>query len=53
MWLLIYIQYFLWYLVFLPLYLPYSSLVKQPLFGITVAALWAGAQVSYTLLCRD
>ncbi|DAA78176.1 TPA_exp: Uncharacterized protein A8136_5879 [Trichophyton benhamiae CBS 112371] len=37
-------QYFLWYLVFLPLYLPYSSLVKQPLFGITVAALWAGAQ---------
>ncbi|KAF3895614.1 GPI mannosyltransferase 1 [Trichophyton interdigitale] len=37
-------QYFLWYLVFLPLYLPYSSLIKQPLFGITVAALWAGAQ---------
>ncbi|EFR04518.1 GPI mannosyltransferase 1 [Nannizzia gypsea CBS 118893] len=37
-------QYFLWYLVFLPLYLPYSSLIKQPLFGTTVAALWAGAQ---------
>ncbi|KAM5432500.1 GPI mannosyltransferase 1 [Microsporum canis] len=39
-------QYFLWYLIFLPLYLPYSSLIRQPLFGITVAALWVGAQVS-------
>ncbi|KAM5456741.1 GPI mannosyltransferase 1 [Microsporum audouinii] len=39
-------QYFLWYLIFLPLYLPYSSLIRQPLFGTTVAALWVGAQVS-------
>ncbi|KAL1956065.1 hypothetical protein VTO42DRAFT_7660 [Malbranchea cinnamomea] len=37
-------QYFLWYLVFLPLYLPYSSFIKQPLLGITAAALWVAAQ---------
>ncbi|KAF7586212.1 GPI mannosyltransferase 1 [Aspergillus hancockii] len=37
-------QYFLWYLVFLPFYLPSSSLMKNPRLGITVAALWVIAQ---------
>jgi phosphatidylinositol glycan class M len=33
-------QYFLWYLIFLPFYLPTSSLLQNPRLGITVAALW-------------
>lgn len=38
-------QYFLWYLIFLPLYLPYSSFVERPRLGITAAILWVAAQV--------
>ncbi|KAL5333892.1 PIG-M-domain-containing protein [Aspergillus crustosus] len=37
-------QYFLWYLIFLPFYLPTSSLLKSPRLGITVAALWVVGQ---------
>ncbi|GIC93206.1 glycosylphosphatidylinositol-alpha 1,4 mannosyltransferase I [Aspergillus udagawae] len=37
-------QYFLWYLVFLPFYLPSSSLMKNPRKGILVGLLWVVAQ---------
>ncbi|KKZ63032.1 phosphatidylinositol glycan, class M [[Emmonsia] crescens] len=37
-------QYFLWYMMFLPLYLPYSSFTKKPLLGISALALWIGGQ---------
>ncbi|KAL2038352.1 hypothetical protein N7G274_009001 [Stereocaulon virgatum] len=37
-------QYFLWYTVLLPFYLPYSSLLRSPRLGITAAALWVGTQ---------
>ena len=37
-------QYFLWYLVLLPFYLPYSSLVHKPSLGFTVAGAWVGSQ---------
>ncbi|OJD15852.1 hypothetical protein AJ78_03949 [Emergomyces pasteurianus Ep9510] len=39
-------QYFLWYMIFLPLYLPYSSFTKKkpPLLGISALALWVGSQ---------
>jgi GPI mannosyltransferase 1 subunit M len=37
-------QYFLWYLVFLPLYLPYSSLVARPRKGLLALGAWVGAQ---------
>lgn len=37
-------QYFLWYLVFLPLVLPDSSLIQNPRKGLMVLAAWVGAQ---------
>ncbi|KAL4882417.1 PIG-M-domain-containing protein [Aspergillus karnatakaensis] len=37
-------QYFLWYLIFLPFYLPTSSLLQSPRLGISVAALWVVGQ---------
>ncbi len=37
-------QYFLWYLIFLPLYLPNSSLRRRPALGITALALWVLSQ---------
>ncbi|KAL4974106.1 GPI mannosyltransferase 1 [Aspergillus desertorum] len=37
-------QYFLWYLIFLPFYLPTSSLLHNPRLGITVTALWVIGQ---------
>jgi GPI mannosyltransferase 1 subunit M len=37
-------QYFLWYLVLLPLYLPISSFTKHPKLGLRALGLWAGAQ---------
>ncbi|PLB37551.1 glycosylphosphatidylinositol-alpha 1,4 mannosyltransferase I [Aspergillus candidus] len=37
-------QYFLWYLIFLPFYLPRSSLLRQPRRGVTVAVLWVVSQ---------
>lgn len=40
-------QYFLWYLILLPFYLPYSTFLAQPRLGITALLLWAGAQAIY------
>ncbi|KAK7999575.1 GPI mannosyltransferase [Apiospora arundinis] len=37
-------QYFLWYMVFLPLYLPESSLTRRPRLGLAALALWVAAQ---------
>ncbi|VUC35796.1 unnamed protein product [Clonostachys rosea] len=37
-------QYFLWYMVFLPLYLPSSSLLRNPRLGISALLLWIGTQ---------
>ncbi|KAI1273070.1 glycosyltransferase family 50 protein [Xylaria sp. FL0933] len=37
-------QYFLWYMVFLPLYLPTSSLLRKPSLGVTALGLWVVAQ---------
>jgi phosphatidylinositol glycan class M len=40
-------QYFLWYLIFLPLYLPGSSLLARPALGVTVLALWVLGQAAW------
>lgn len=40
-------QYFLWYLIFLPLYLPNSSLLRKPSLGLTALLLWALAQAAW------
>ncbi|KAI0023909.1 glycosyltransferase family 50 protein [Xylariomycetidae sp. FL0641] len=40
-------QYFLWYMIFLPLYLPCSSLVQHPRRGIVALALWIAAQAAW------
>ncbi|KAJ5580311.1 uncharacterized protein N7459_006296 [Penicillium hispanicum] len=37
-------QYFLWYLILLPFYLPSSSLIRKPALGITAAFLWVAGQ---------
>ncbi|EAW20870.1 glycosylphosphatidylinositol-alpha 1,4 mannosyltransferase I [Aspergillus fischeri NRRL 181] len=37
-------KYFLWYLIFLPFYLPSSSLMKNPRKGVLVGLLWVVAQ---------
>ncbi|KAJ6789620.1 hypothetical protein PWT90_10894 [Aphanocladium album] len=37
-------QYFLWYMIFLPLYLPGSSLLRKPRLGITALLLWVVGQ---------
>ncbi|OAA34652.1 Mannosyltransferase, DXD [Beauveria brongniartii RCEF 3172] len=37
-------QYFLWYMIFLPLYLPGSSLLRNPKLGISALLLWVVAQ---------
>ncbi|TPX15253.1 uncharacterized protein E0L32_004530 [Thyridium curvatum] len=37
-------QYFLWYMVFLPLYLPRSSLLRRPALGCAALALWVASQ---------
>ncbi|KAI4597620.1 GPI mannosyltransferase 1 [Pestalotiopsis sp. 9143b] len=37
-------QYFLWYMIFLPLYLPNSSLIRRPALGLTALALWVATQ---------
>ncbi|KAI2465146.1 glycosyltransferase family 50 protein [Annulohypoxylon bovei var. microspora] len=37
-------QYFLWYMVFLPLYLPNSSLLRNPRLGLSALALWVATQ---------
>ncbi|PFH55690.1 hypothetical protein XA68_17820 [Ophiocordyceps unilateralis] len=40
-------QYFLWYMVFLPLVLPGSSLLRKPALGITALALWVASQAAW------
>ncbi|EXJ75974.1 phosphatidylinositol glycan, class M [Cladophialophora psammophila CBS 110553] len=37
-------QYFLWYLIFLPLHLPNSSLLARPPLGVTALVLWVLGQ---------
>ncbi|KAI0108888.1 glycosyltransferase family 50 protein [Nemania sp. FL0031] len=37
-------QYFLWYMVFLPLYLPDSLLLRKPALGVTTLILWVSTQ---------
>ncbi|KAF7714003.1 GPI mannosyltransferase 1 [Penicillium ucsense] len=37
-------QYFIWYLILLPFYLPSSSLIRKPSLGIAAAALWVLGQ---------
>lgn len=39
-------QYFLWYLVFLPLYLPFSTFTAKPKTGVSALAAWVITQVS-------
>jgi len=38
-------QYFLWYMVFLPFYLPNSSMLRKPGLGVSVLLLWILGQV--------
>ncbi|KAF4124927.1 GPI mannosyltransferase 1 subunit M [Geosmithia morbida] len=40
-------QYFLWYMVFLPLYLPRSSLLRSRPLGLTALVLWVATQASW------
>jgi GPI mannosyltransferase 1 subunit M len=40
-------QYFLWYLVFLPLYLPDSALVRRPRLGLAALAAWVLGQAAW------
>ncbi|POR37300.1 GPI mannosyltransferase 1 [Tolypocladium paradoxum] len=40
-------QYFLWYMIFLPLYLPGSSLLRKPTLGISVLLLWVVSQAAW------
>jgi GPI mannosyltransferase 1 subunit M len=37
-------QYFLWYLIFLPLYLPDSSFIAKPRVGVTALVAWVASQ---------
>ncbi|KND90966.1 GPI mannosyltransferase 1 [Tolypocladium ophioglossoides CBS 100239] len=40
-------QYFLWYMIFLPLYLPGSSLLQKPALGISALVLWLVSQAAW------
>ncbi|KAG5979614.1 GPI mannosyltransferase 1 [Claviceps digitariae] len=40
-------QYFLWYMVFLPLYLPTSTLLHAPTVGLSALALWLASQIAW------
>ncbi|KAF2856896.1 glycosyltransferase family 50 protein [Plenodomus tracheiphilus IPT5] len=40
-------QYFLWYMMFLPYYLPDSTLLRSPRVGITALVLWILGQVAW------
>jgi len=37
-------QYFLWHMIFLPFYLPTSSLLSRPYLGLSAATLWIATQ---------
>ncbi|KAH8682524.1 GPI mannosyltransferase 1 [Xylariales sp. PMI_506] len=37
-------QYFLWYMVFLPLYLPISTFLRKPRVGVAALGLWVATQ---------
>lgn len=43
------LQYFLWYMVFLPFYLPDSSLMRKPVVGISALVLWVSGQALWLL----
>ncbi|KAG6020358.1 GPI mannosyltransferase 1 [Claviceps citrina] len=40
-------KYFLWYMVFLPLYLPDSTLLRRPRVGLSALGLWLAAQAAW------
>lgn len=40
-------QYFLWYMVFLPIYLPGSTFLKSPKLGATALGLWIVSQAAW------
>ncbi|KAI6882014.1 glycosyltransferase family 50 protein [Hortaea werneckii] len=40
-------QYFLWYMVFLPFYLPYSSFMSRPKLGVSALVLWILGQAAW------
>ncbi|OHE99892.1 FHA domain-containing protein [Colletotrichum orchidophilum] len=40
-------KYFLWYMVFLPIYLPGSTFLKSPKLGATALALWITSQAAW------
>merc|ERR1712098_549351 len=40
-------QYFLWYMVFLPFYLPYSSFIRRPKLGVSALVLWIVGQAAW------
>ncbi|QIW97238.1 hypothetical protein AMS68_002756 [Peltaster fructicola] len=40
-------QYFLWYMVFLPFYLPSSTFLEKPRLGAIAAALWVAGQAAW------
>lgn len=40
-------QYFLWYLIFLPLYLPHSSMLKNSRLGLTALGAWIAGQAMW------
>ena len=40
-------QYFLWYMIFLPLYLPASSFLLSPKLGAATLALWVATQAAW------
>jgi GPI mannosyltransferase 1 subunit M len=37
-------QYFLWYLIFLPIYIPDSVLIRKPALGLSVLSAWVAGQ---------
>jgi GPI mannosyltransferase 1 subunit M len=41
------LKYFLWYMVFLPFYLPDSSLLRRPVLGISALLLWIAGQTAW------
>ncbi|KZZ90196.1 glycosyltransferase family 50 protein [Moelleriella libera RCEF 2490] len=40
-------QYFLWYMIFLPLYLPGSTLLHKPAVGMVALVLWVASQAAW------